>query len=98
MNDAVSPIEQLLDEHNCDNIILYNEDNEAIEFEQIAVIPIERTIYAILRPAKPMLGVADDEALVFAVEGHGDEAQLRCDLPDEIIDRVFAEYYKMLDA
>lgn len=96
MNDHISPIEKLLDENNRDNIILCDERNEPVEFEQIAVIPLDWTIYAILHPVIPMPGMAENEALVFAIEGWGEDAQFRCDLSKEIIDRVFAEYYKML--
>lgn len=96
MTDHISPLEQLLDEKNCDNIILYDETDAPVEFEQIAVIPIGSTIYAILRPVVPEPGMADDEALVFAVDCQDDDAYFRCEVSDEIVDRVFEEYYEML--
>ena len=34
--EFLSPIDMLLDENNTDNIKLYNEDNQEVEFEQIA--------------------------------------------------------------
>ena len=35
--DFLSPIDMLLDENNTENIKLYNEENQEVEFEQIAL-------------------------------------------------------------
>ena len=94
----MDPIAQIYDENNTDTIILYNEENEAVEFEQIALIPMDETDFVILHPVAEMEGVADDEALVFAIEEvDGEEALVIVD-DDEVIDAVFAEYYDMLRA
>lgn len=37
----MNPIDQIFDENNNDNIILYNENDEPMEFMQIAVIPLD---------------------------------------------------------
>ena len=54
----LNPIEQILDENNIDNIVLYNENDEPFEFEQIAIIPLEdgekQSLYAILLPVTPL--------------------------------------------
>ena len=86
----------LLDEDNNDNIVLFNEDNERTEFEQIALVPLSNKIYAILRPVLNDLGIADNEALVFAIDEVDDEECLVIVEDDLIIDKVFEEYYKML--
>lgn len=96
--EFLSPIDMLLDENNTDNIKLYNEENEEVEFEQIALVPIAERIYAILKPAATMEGVADDEALVFGIEEIDDEDCLIIVEDDTIVDKVFEEYYKMLKA
>lgn len=96
--EFLSPIDMLLDENNTDNIKLYNEENEEVEFEQIALVPIDERIYAILKPAATMEGVADDEALVFGIEEIDDEDCLVIVEDDTIVDKVFEEYYKMLKA
>ena len=57
----------LLDEENNDTITLYGDDDEPIEFEQIAVVPYDGSIYAILRPIVLFEGMNDDEALVFKI-------------------------------
>ncbi len=94
--EFLSPIDMLLDENNTDNIKLFNEENEEVEFEQIALVPIEEKVYAILKPVQTMDGVADDEALVFGIEEIDDEDCLVIVEEDAIVDKVFEEYYKML--
>ena len=72
MKEERSPIELLLDENNSDNIKLFDDKNNEVEFEQVAIVPIDEKIYAILKPAQKMEGVGDDEALVFGIEEIGD--------------------------
>ena len=94
--EFLSPIDMLLDENNTDNIKHYNEDNQEVEFEQIALVPIEEKTYAILKPVANMEGIADDEALVFVIDELDDEDCLVIVEDDSIVDKVFEEYYKML--
>lgn len=94
----MDPIEKILDENNDDNIILYNEEGEAIEFEQIALIPLGGDQFVLLHPVLDMEGVGDDEALVFAIEEvDGEDALVIVD-DDDVVDAVFEEYYDMLRA
>lgn len=39
----MDPIEMLLDENCSENIVLYGENGKPMEFEQIALIPLEET-------------------------------------------------------
>ena len=94
--EFLSPIDMLLDENNVENIKLYNEENQEVEFEQIALVPIENKTYAILRPVLEMDGVAEDEALVFVIDEIDDEDCLVIVEDDAVVDKVFEEYYKML--
>ena len=94
----VNPIDALFDVNNSENIVLYNEKDEPVEFEQIALIPLAEVVYAILKPTAKVEGVADDEAFVFEVvedEENGDSLRLVDD--DKLIDEVFVEYNKLLD-
>ena len=99
MNEKMTnPIDALFDPNNSDNIILYNEKDEAVEFSQIAVIPLDETIYVILQPVEHVDGIADDEAFVFEIvedEENGDTLKLVED--DVIIDTVFEEYNKLYE-
>lgn len=91
----MTAIEMILDENNDENIVLYNEEGEAVEFEQIALIPLNGTDFVILHPVEDM---ADDEALVFAIEEVDGEDALVLVEDDDVVDAVFEEYYDMLRA
>ena len=91
-----SPIEILLDQENNENIKLYDEKNNCVEFEQVAIIPIDEKIYAILRPVAGLEGVGEDEALVFTIEEVDEEDCLVVVDDDTVVDAVFEQYYKLL--
>ena len=91
----MTAIEMILDENNDENIVLYNEEGEAVEFEQIALIPLNGTDFVSLHPVE---GMADDEALVFAIEEVDGEDALVLVEDDDVVDAVFEEYYDMLRA
>lgn len=93
----ISAIEKILDENNEDSITLYDEQDRATEFDQVAVIPLYEKIYVILKPITKIAGVGDDEALVFVIEEIEDEDTLVLVDSEDIIDDVFCEYYKLLD-
>ncbi|MBQ4557913.1 MAG: DUF1292 domain-containing protein [Clostridia bacterium] len=93
-----SPVELLLDENNNENIKLYDEKNNCVEFEQIATIPMDERIFVILKPVTQMENVAEDEAIVFEIQEIDDEDCLVVVTEDKIIDNVFDQYYEMLKA
>lgn len=96
-NNELSAIEKLLDEENDDNIILYDADDNPVEFEQIAIIPLDGKLYAMLKPVVLLEGMSDDEALVFVLEeDEGEEMMIVCD-DDDVIDAVFEIYHKLWD-
>lgn len=100
MVEEVNPIEQILDENNMDNIVLYNEKNEPFEFEQIAVIPLDdeegnQKLYAILLPVTKLPGIAEDEAVTFELVE--EDGTIRVCEDDAVIDRVLEEYEKLLE-
>ena len=95
-----NPIDSLFDEDDNDPIVMYNEKGEKVEFEQIALIPIEEDVYAILKPIETMEGIGEDEALVFEiVENEEDEEEDYLNLVSDIdvIDKVFDVYNKLID-
>jgi len=92
-----SVFEQLLDPKDSSNIVIYDEANKPVEFEQIALIPVKENVYVILKPVKKMEGVGEDEAIVFALETDEDEDEVLSVVEDDaVIDGVFEEYYKMV--
>ena len=92
----LSPIDMLLDEKNKDNIVLYDDKNKEVEFEQIAIIPLDGKMYAILRPLGGDDPMPEDEALVFVIDEVDDEDVLLLEENEEIEDKVFDKYYELL--
>lgn len=89
--------DSLYDENNRDNIILYSELGQPVEFEQVAVLPLGDRVYTILKPVADMIGVEDNEALVFSVETEEGEEYLSIVEDYAVIDKVFEMYYKLLE-
>ena len=88
----------LLDEENESPITLYNENDKAIRFDQVAIIPMEEKLFAILKPIDEMEDVADDEAIVFRVEEQeSGESELVIETDEALAMRVFDEFYRLLD-
>ena len=97
VNEELDILDILLDEDNEDPITLYDENSKAYKFDQVAVIPLDEKLYAILKPIDALEGVADDEAIVFAVNDNDGETSLIVEIDESIAMRVFDEYYKLLD-
>ncbi len=93
----VSMVEALLDPNNNDFIRLYDEDDNATVFRQVAVTNINGSIFAILKPEEEFEGLGEDEALVFALE-ENDEGNVSLLLvtDEETVNAVFADYYNLL--
>ena len=94
---AKNPIEQILDEKNMDNVVLYDSENKPIEFEQVAVIPLERTgkLYAILIPVTPMQGVEEGEGVLFVIDEEKGNMDIERD--DATIDEVLSIYQTLIE-
>lgn len=92
----MTPIDQILDENNTDPVVLFNEHGEEVSFEQIALIPLDGSIYVILKPTEKMEGVGEDEGFVFEIVlRDGEEMMLLVD-DFSIINAVFDEYEALL--
>ena len=91
------PINQILDETNTENIVLYDAQNKPIEFEQVALIPLEKTnkLYAILIPVTPMQGVNEGEGVLFELDEAKHDLNVVND--DKIIDEVLTIYQKLIE-
>lgn len=93
---AKNPIEQILDEKNMDNVVLYDADNKPIEFEQVAVIPLERTglLYAIMIPVTPMQDVGEGEGVLFVIDEL--KGTINIERDDATIDEVLTIYKTLI--
>ncbi len=98
INEELDILDILLDENNDEPISLFDEDDKEIKFEQVAVIPHNEKIYAILKPIDELEGVADDEAIVFLVdEDEEGNSILVIEKDEEVATLVFDKYYQLLD-
>ena len=89
---AKDPMKQILDEKNDENVILYDDNNNPVEFEQVAVINCEDKLYAILIPVKPLDGVNEGEGVLFLLdEAKGDLSVVN---NETTIDKVLEIYQK----
>ena len=96
--EVVDIVDLLLDETNDDPISLFDENDREIKFEQVAIIPEDEKIYAILKPIDDMEGVNDDEAIVFVVEYDEEgNSYLAVETNEELAIKVFDKYYQLLD-
>ena len=84
--------EKLLDPECDDDITLYDEDDNEIVFGQVAVIPMDGSLYAILTPVTPVEGVEEGAGIVFVLEEIDDEEALSVVSDEATVDRVFDEY------
>ena len=90
--------DKIYDENNNENVVLFNERGEPVEFEQIAVIPHEGVVYVILHPVTKLEGVGENEGLVFTIvedEVEGEIMKLVFD--EDIIDAVFDIYDRLVE-
>ncbi len=96
--EEVDLIDLILDENNTDPITLYDEEERAVKFEQVAVIPENDNLYIILKPLDELEGVEDDEAIVFKVDFDEDGNTLLVIEQDvSTAEKVFNSYHKLLD-
>lgn len=94
---VLDPINQILEEENMENVIMFDEQNKPIEFEQIAVIPLDNDplLYAILIPVTPMQGVHEGEGVVFAIDEEKHDIQVVNN--EKTIDAVLEVYQKLIE-
>lgn len=93
-------LKQLLDPENKDLIEFEDVTGEIIQFEQVALIPRDEKLYAILKPVDyESFNIKEDEALVYSVEYDTIYYEDYLDrVTDEVdIEIIFQMYYDMLD-
>lgn len=80
-----------------DSIIeLFDEEEQAVQFREIASIELDGKFYELLQPVEPMDGIGEDEAVIFEyedVEG-SDERNFTPLFDEELLERIFDEYVK----
>ena len=87
-------VEIILDENNEENVTLsYGENDEEVEFEQVAVVELDDDVFAILHPLDVIEGIEEEEVLVFKIDKANKTIELVEDpeIIDEVIDACFDE-------
>ena len=83
----------LMDDENEENVILYDKDNNKVEFAQVALISLDdKGYYAILKPISKINGVEEDEALVFKLVEEDDYNDIVLCQDIDIINQVFLRW------
>ena len=88
----VEILQQLLSVDNDQNIVLFDENNNPVELEQIAILTHNEDMYAILRH----LDDAEDEVLVYKVDSKDEEVltQIR---DEKLAMEIIAKYNEAPD-
>ncbi len=91
-------LKKLLDPENKEPIEFVDENGDLLSFEQVAIVPKDGKVFAILKPVEEMEGVAEDEALVFVVDFDEELMQdyLKLVEDEADIEIVFQRYYDLL--
>ena len=95
--EEVDAIQQLLDENNEDNVILYDENDNPSEFEQIAIIPLDNSVYALLKPTFEIEGVADDEVFIFEIIEDENGDMLSIVTEEKVVNAVMESYRELVE-
>lgn len=78
-----------------DSIIeLYDENDNAVSFREIAGVELDGRFFALLQPVEPMDDIGEDEVVIFEyVAGdNSDEKNLVPLFEEALLERVFNEY------
>ena len=90
-------LDVLLDQNDTDPIVLEDDKGKRIRFEQVAIVPYDNKIYAVLKPIDKIEGVKDDEAIVFLCDETTKPTTLRPEADQEIAIKIFDEYYNLVE-
>lgn len=95
-------LDVLLDKDNRDPIVLMDEKERSVSFEQVAIIPYAindvKVLYVILKPLDKIDGIADDEAVVFLLDqDRNGNTILRVEEDELVAIEVFNKYYDLLE-
>lgn len=94
-NEEKNMFDILMDDESDENVILYDKDNNKVEFAQVALISLDdKGYYAILKPISKINGVEEDEALVFKLVEEDDYKDIVLCQDIDIINQVFDLYYQ----
>lgn len=86
----INLLEKLFDEDNDDNIVLFDDDGNEIELEQMAAVNYDGKVYAVLH----VVGDPEDEVVVFSINPEDEDSVVMVDdedLGNKILEMVLQE-------
>ena len=76
-------------------VTLYDDNNEPVDFYEVACVEYKDDYYALLEPGEEMEGLEDGDVLIFKLEEQEDGTDLFMPVEDEtLLNEVFDEYLK----
>ncbi|MDR0426620.1 MAG: DUF1292 domain-containing protein [Clostridiales bacterium] len=76
-------------------VTLYDDDNNPVDFYEVAVVEYEEEFYALLEPVNPMEGIDEDEVIIFKLIEQEDGTDLFQPVEsEEVLNAVFDEYLR----
>lgn len=76
-------------------ITLYDDNNNPVDFHEVAVVEYQGEFYALLQPVEPMEGLEEDDGIIFKVVQTDDDTDtFEPVMDEELLDAVFNEYLK----
>ncbi len=76
-------------------VTLYDDQNNGIDFYEIAVVEREEEFYALLQPVEEMEGIEDGDVLIFQVIEQEDGEETFKSVDDEaVMNEVFEEFMR----
>ena len=79
----VKLMEQLFDDNNDDNIVMFDEDGEPVELEQVAAVEFEGECYAVLH----VIGDPEGEVIVFRIDPTDEDSLILVE-DDELAEKI----------
>lgn len=90
---------EIFEEENV--ITLYDEEENPVEFYEIACVELNDKYYGLMQPVEPMEGLGEDEAVIFEIQQAEDGSEEDFFVPlydEEILEAVFNEYMKAVSS
>lgn len=76
-------------------VTLYDDNNEPVDFYEVACVEYKDDYYALLEPVEEMEGLEDGDVLIFKLEEQEDGTDLFVPVEDEaLLNELFDEYMK----
>lgn len=76
-------------------ITLYDDNNNPVDFYEVACVEYESEFYVLLEPVEPMDGIEEDEVIIFKIVEQEDGTDIFQPVEsEELLNAVFDEYLK----